>query len=256
MHCYTRTVALAPNIPTSFVPKQPVKAAMPRRGSSGIDTFLFISLIVLVATVAASGALFAYQLYLDGVLESKALRLIEAQGRVDENAIQEFIRARNRFATAGALLDGHVAASQFFDALEERTLQNVRFSSLSFQIADDRSATLSMQGTARTFNALAAQSSELAKEARLRRVIFSDISPQDNGTVSFSLSAEVDAALVLMAAPDKPTLPEAPAVEEPLPAVPASAPAESTVATTTPSAPPAPAGPTAPPGTLTPPTTL
>lgn len=202
-------MALAPNIPTSFVPKQPVKTA-PRRPTGGVDTLLLISLVILVATIAASGAIFGYHLLLKSTIAAKASRLAAAQERIDETTVQDFIRTRNRFASADVLMGNHVAASQLFSALETRTLQNVRFSSLNLAIAEDRTATLSMAGTARTFNALAAQSSEFGKEAGLSRVIFSNIALEENETVTFTLSADVNSALIVMQEPDAPSAPVLP----------------------------------------------
>jgi hypothetical protein len=184
-----------------------------------MDTFLFISLIIFVAALAASAAVFGYHLLLKGTISAKAARLSAAEARIDGTSVQDFIRTRNRFASAEMLLGSHVASSQLFTALESRTLQNVRFSELSLEVADDRSATLSMTGTARTFNALAAQSAEFAKEEGLTRVIFSDIALNENATVSFALTAEVRSSLIVMGEPDivpaLPAEPELPA-EEPV----------------------------------------
>lgn len=211
-------VAPSPTIPTSFVPKQPVQSEG-RSLRSGGNTFLVLAVILFVFALAAAGGVFAYERYLMTVRDGKRAEVEAAQSRINTAAVEDFILMRNRFSTSQALLDRHVAATQFFMLLENATLQNMRFDSLSFTLADDRSANIEVNGTARTFNALAAQSSALAQDRRIRRAIFSDITVNENGTVSFALSAELAPALLAVSGSageaQAPALPEVPAAAEP-----------------------------------------
>jgi len=90
--------------------------------------------------------------------------------------------------------------SQFFDALESLTLQNVQFTDMKLSVAGDHTATLEMTGTAKNFNALAAQSNAFAADKRIKRAIFSDITITDSKLVSFKLSADVDSQLITQGA--------------------------------------------------------
>lgn len=196
-------------IPTSFVPKQPVRAGASFTKSGG-NTFLTLALVILALALLACAGVFGYERYLLGVRDAKSAAVTKAEEDIDSATVEEFIRTRDRFASAEGLLDSHVASSGFFEALEALTLQTVRFSSLSFTLASDRSAQISMDGTARTFNALAAQSSAFAGEKRIKRAIFSGIKVNPGGTVSFSLDADLDPSLLTFSAA------AAPAVEEPV----------------------------------------
>ena len=168
-----------------------------------------LSLVILGLSLLASAGVFGYERYLSGVRDSKAAAVIAAQERVDAATIEEFVRLRERFQTAGVILDGHIAASNFFDILETATLQNVRFDSLSLEVVEDGSAEIQMSGVARTFNALAAQSSVLAKEKYIKRAIFSDIaSDETTDTVTFTLDADLDPRLLEFAVEDAPAVPE------------------------------------------------
>lgn len=232
----TTTVEPTPTIPTSFVPKQPVKtASRPQR--SGGNIFFMISLILLAASLVGSGGIFAYERYLESARDAKDQQVRAAQERINPDTVEEFVRTRNRFTSASQILNGHVAPSQFFDTLEGLTLQSVRFDDLLFTLAEDRSAEIKVEGVARTFNALAAQSAAFASEKRIKSAIFSDITVNDDGTVGFSLVADLDPRLLILdpsraptATPSAMTLPEeevetveevpAPPVEnEPLPAL-------------------------------------
>lgn len=194
-------------IPTSFVPKQPVRAGSPY-AKGGSNVFLFISFIVLGVVLLGTVGVFAYEQFLMSTRDSKAQAVSNAQNAINNATVEEFIQTRNRFIAADTLLDQHVAASSFFTLLESITLQTVRFNSLSFTLTDDRAAEITMDGTARTFNALAAQSSAFASENRIKRAIFSNISVAPNNIVTFSLSADLDPSLILFTAPETAALPE------------------------------------------------
>jgi hypothetical protein len=190
-------VALPPTIPTSFVPKQPVTA--PRKRVSGANPFLALAYVVAGVAVVGCFAVFGYQYFLDGVAKKKAEAVSAAQQRIDQATVTEFIRLRDRFTAAVSILNQHVVLSQFFDDLERLTLQGVRFSSLKISVTEDRKALIEMDGTARTFNALAAQSSAFASDKRIKRAIFSGINVKGT-SVEFTLNAELDPSLVVASA--------------------------------------------------------
>ncbi len=188
-------MALPPTIPTSFVPKQPV-ATSSRKQQSGTNIFFIVGGVIAIISVALAAGVFGYEMYLKNTRDQKSANLTQAQKEVNLDTVEGFIRLKSRLNTVQSLLDQHVLLSQFFDTLESRTLQTVRFSGLSLSVEDDRSAEIKMEGVARSFNALAAQSSMIAAEKRIKRAIFSDISVNKNGTVSFSLTATIDPRLI------------------------------------------------------------
>lgn len=187
-------MALPPNIPTSFVPKQPVTNHAHR--SRDAHGPLYFGAIFLVATsIVGAGITFGYKTYIETVRDSKKAKLEIAERNINPTAVEDFIRLRNRIQAASTLLDQHVVNSQFFDVLESLTLQNVRFQSLILSVGADRTAKIEMRGLARSFNALAAESAAFAGEKRIKRAIFSSITADKNGVVSFSLRAELDPKL-------------------------------------------------------------
>ncbi|HEY4489183.1 MAG TPA: hypothetical protein VJA87_01740 [Candidatus Paceibacterota bacterium] len=205
-------MALSPGIPTSFVPKQP--APQTRRPSGGHNLFLVAAVFIFGLSIIAAIGTFAYDRYLSHALEVKAAELADAQRQVNEEQVEEFVRLRDRLTYGRDLLDSHVALSQVFDVLEAQTLLSVRFSSLDLTVADDKTAQIEIEGVARNFNALAAQSNAFAAEKGIRRAIFSGIVVNDNNTVSFRLTADLDSRLLISEAVDTPPadLPAAPAV--------------------------------------------
>lgn len=198
-------MALPPTVPTSFVPKQPVQTTR-RAARAGANVFMLIAMIIMVLAIIGAGVTFGYEKVLESMRDKKAQELAAAEASISRAAIDEFLRLHNRLNSTESLLNQHVALSQYLDVLEALTLTTVSFNALDLQVEGDRGATLTMDGTARSFNALAAQSAAFAAEKRIKRAIFSDIKVGAAGGITFSLTAELDPSLVIwtgtpMAAP-------------------------------------------------------
>ena len=196
---YTILVALPPTIPTSFVPRAPIQTSQslrPQIRQRGANPINVIGMILLVITLAGGGAVYGYQQYLSHLRDSKAAELLNSQKKIDQGAVQSFTRLRDRLSLGTNLLAQHVTVSEFFTALESLTLKNVEFDTLEVAVGDDRTTTIKITGLARTFNALAAQSSALNSDPRMKHVIFSGIKANEKGFIVFSVAAQVVPELV------------------------------------------------------------
>lgn len=226
-------MALPPTLPTSFVPKQPV-SSQARRARPANGVLFYIGLFVMAVAVVGSAGTFGYSTYIDTVRDARKLKLEEAEKSINPAAVEDFIRLRNRIQAANGVLDRHIMISQFLDVLEGITLQNVRFQSLILTVAEDRTATIEMRGVARSFNALAAESAAFANEKRIRRAIFSGITPDKSGLVKFALQAELLPKLTTLNGTVK--VQAAPNIATSTPFAAPPAPATSTATTTKPAA--------------------
>ena len=187
-------MALPPTIPTSFVPKQVV---VTRKSTIGFNPFLLVSYIIFTIWVIAAVLIFSYKWYLTKVSSEKTAEHITAQQNIDQASVNDFIRLRDRFTIAKQTLDKHVAVSQFFDKMEDITIQNARFTRLKLSVLDNRTAKIEMAGTARTFNALAAQSSAFTTDKDIKKAIFSGfVLDSKDGTVTFEVTADLDARII------------------------------------------------------------
>lgn len=188
-------MALPPTVPTSFVPKQPVQTTR-RAARGGGNLFLLASMILMGLAIAGAGATFGYQYVLNSIRDAKAEELAAAEASISRETIDEFLRLHNRLNASQELLDDHIAVSQFLDVLEDLTVNPVVFKSLNLMLNEKGVAEVKMEGTASTFNALAAESAAFAAEKRIKRAIFSGINVGEKGGITFSLTAELDPALI------------------------------------------------------------
>lgn len=187
-------MALPPTIPTSFVPKQPVLA---KRSTSGFNPFLVVSYFILAIWVIIAILVFVYQIYLSKSAEQKRQQIVVAQNNIDQATVTDFIRLRDRFTTAKSILDKHIVTSHFFDDLESVTIQNVHFTSLKLAVKETGSSVVEMQGVARNFNALAAQSTAFTNDKHFKHTIFSGfVLDSKNNTVTFQVNAELDPTII------------------------------------------------------------
>lgn len=195
MSAYTDIVAIPPTVPTSFVPKQPVQTTR-RAARGGGNLFLLASMILMVIAIIGAGATFGYQYALNSIRDKKAEELAAAEASISRATIDEFLRLHNRLNVSQEILNEHLAISQFLDVLEGLTVNPVVFNTLTLTMNEKGVAEVKMAGTAKTFNALAAESAAFAAEKRIKRAIFSGISVGEKGGITFSLSAELDPALI------------------------------------------------------------
>jgi len=184
-----------PQVSTSFIPKKPLVEG--RRGGAFGLIFL-LALLIFIGSVVAAGAAFLYGTYLTNSITAKARSLETAQGAFESaGAIENLIRLDSRINEARGLLQSHVAPSAIFFFLSAQTLERVRFTSFAYQLKGDGSATIELQGATDDFQTIALQSDQFGASKVLRNIIFSEITVEAEGGVSFSLSATVDPALLL-----------------------------------------------------------
>ena len=209
-------MALPPTIPTSFVPKQPLSAGA-RKATAGTNYLLIGAGIIFGIAVLAAAGVFGYKTYLENARDTKAAQLVQAQQEIDMDTIENFIRLRDRLRSTETIIGQHVLLSRFFEVLETRALQSVQLKTLSLKVNEDRSAEIEAGGVAASFNALAAQSASFAEEKRIKSAIFSDITPDKDGVIQFTLNANLDPRLITNAggeafvSPSEAAAPPAPA---------------------------------------------
>lgn len=210
-----------PEMKSSFLPKIPgaPTSATPRVLPGAVSSFkttvnrpttrsgLFtgIGFLILIATVISAGGTLVYNRLLASNIESITAEISEIDKKIDLNTLQEIGSFNARVEAAGGLLENHNVVSRLFTALNIRTLKTVEFDNFTFKYADFGGlgaeqtgfTEVSIDGTAKSYNAIAQQSESFALEPILQRHIFSDFAIDDkNSRIRFSLTIIVPNDLI------------------------------------------------------------
>jgi hypothetical protein len=156
-----------------------------------------LSLLIFVLSLFAGGGVFLYGQYLENSITAKAESLRRAEGAYDPGVIEDLIRMDARITEARVLMQKHVAPTALFTFLSTATLESVQFTSFDYGLESDGAASISLDGIAKSFSAVALQSDNFGASRVLRNVIFSDISVGQSGAVTFKVTAKVDPSLLL-----------------------------------------------------------
>lgn len=185
-----------PQAPTSFIPKKSLDSSVVARGSAFGSLMLLISIFMFTISLLAAGGVFAYQGFLTKSIVDADASLQKAQEAFDLSTIQDLIRIDSRIKNARVLLQKHTAPSAVFAFLADQTLQTVQFNSFEYTLQDDGTASISMEGLGNSFASVALQSDQFGASKVLKDVVFSGIKVEAGNTVTFTVKATVDAALI------------------------------------------------------------
>ena len=157
--------------------------------------FMLLAISIFVISIALGVGVFFYEKIIESSIESKAESLDRAQAAFEPGLIRELSRLSARIDSSKDLLNSHTALSAFFEHLEKVTLQTVRFSNLSISEEDGKTA-LSMNGEAESFSSIALQDQRFGDSDIIVEPIFSNLSLDASGNVTFSFFASIDTSRI------------------------------------------------------------
>lgn len=196
---------MTPEIQSSFIPKQAlVKDLRPRSEPFGL--FFLLSLVILLIALLFFGGVFVYKNMLAAEINRPCpsadptsvagcglLASIDVHRRaIEEDQILAIERLDKQLKRAQTMLDDHRTFLPIFKFLEEQTLQSVRYTSLN-----QTGANLTLRGQARDYEGVARQSIVLmAADREVEDFVFSDLSADATGRVSFNLKLDLNPKLL------------------------------------------------------------
>ena len=168
------------------------------KNNSGINLFLLISIVVFVVALIAVVSFYLWRNNLIAQIKQQSDQLVLLQKQTEKTTINSLISLDDLLNTSNELLRKHVAISPLFLFLQANTITDVRFKNFNFSYGDQGKINVKMSGLAKDFNTISAQTEAFNKATKKGIVnpIYSDFSPQMDGTVSFNFSAELDSSLI------------------------------------------------------------
>ena len=185
---------------TTFIPKKqssqgrPVRATRRTRQTQSIFGILAI-LLLLTAIVSVAGV-YLYKIRLATAVNAKIESINLTEKSFEPEAILELRKLDIRLRAATELLENHVAVVDFFESLGETTLPDIQYSGLDIDFSQ-AVPTVSTDGEARGYLAIAQQSDLFEENRFIQNAIFSNFSRGDTDRVSFSLSFSINPDLLV-----------------------------------------------------------
>ncbi len=151
---------------------------------------------ILVLAVVTTGGVFLFKTYTEQSITAKRQSLDRQRAAFEPATIEELLRLDKRIIASQALLKSHTSLTLLFEDLEARTGENVRFKNFKYTSAGQGAYTVVMNGTARSFNAVALQSDAFGKSNIMKDPIFTNLNLDQSGEVVFDFSAMIDPARI------------------------------------------------------------
>jgi hypothetical protein len=176
---------------SSFIPKDG-SFKKPRRESM-MGILMLVSLVVLGLSLLLFAGSYGYWYLLDrqvnapcdgegGACGLKAT-VDNIKHELDLKQIVRYNRLDKKMKVAQGLIDGHTTLVPLFDVLERLTIHNVRYN--KFSVEDG--ATVTIEGTAREYEDLAAQLRVYKDSNSIKEAVFSGLGLDDDSLITFKL---------------------------------------------------------------------
>lgn len=187
-----------PKFQTSFIPKKPIVGG-PSVERVSVNFFSIIALAIFLVSIALAAGAFAYSKIVAKQIDDSNQQLEIVKKQFDPAFITEATRLNARIEAAKTLLANHIAPSFIFtDLIQQYTLKDeIAFSSFDWNYDVAGKGTITMKGVAKNYTSVALQAREFAAHIQyLKNQVFSDLSLDQNGNVSFSFKGTIDPGLI------------------------------------------------------------
>ncbi len=189
---------MEPNTPvTSFIPKKSVvEESLPKRESSvGLMTAFVV--IAFLVTLVVGGGMFVWEKASRLQLESSKKNLEEQKAKFQPEVVGQFKRIDERMSVASELLSKHNSPLKFLSLLQSIVYKDVSFSGVTYTRNEKDGIKATFSGEAKDYQTIILQSDFLNTNKYIKEYTFTNLSPKENGRISFSLVLTLDPDYVL-----------------------------------------------------------
>lgn len=149
------------------------------------------SVLIFVAAVGGGAYVYVKESLLKKNIEEYQKQVAAVEAEFQQATITELTRVSNRLEVAGRILQTHISASAIFELLGQQTVETVRFIDFSYAFGQQDAVTLTMRGEGASYNSVALQSDIISTNRNFQEPIFSGLSLNDKGRVTFNFSAKL-----------------------------------------------------------------
>jgi hypothetical protein len=188
---------MEPQFQTSFIPKKSTDPGIRIiNAKEPISLFSILTTVIVIATIVASGVLFAYQQILKSQISQAEKDIVAAKQAFQPDTIKQLITASSQIDFTERLLNSHILINQIFNLLQNLTVKKIAFTDFTY-INKNGSPSVVMDGESQSYNALVEQYSIFNQSGLILNPEFSDFALSTDGNITFKLSANVDPSVIL-----------------------------------------------------------
>ena len=181
------------NFQTSFIPKKPM---IEERvvSSRPIGLLTIGSIFVFFTVVVATGGLYFYNGVLAKNITDMQSNLKLAQNSFEPSKIVQLQSLDRRLNASNDILSKHIAISPIFNELQSITIKTVSYNKFSYSYdgAAGSKIAVQMSGIAIGYTSVALEENLFSQDKNLIDPVFSNLSLDDKGNVTFDLNFSVD----------------------------------------------------------------
>lgn len=186
---------------SSFIPKTAFEESGLKR--EGFGFFGVLVVLVFIVSLVVSGGAFFYKMMLKSDIGNLKSQVSSALAAIDKKSVNEIVLFDKQLDSVREVLSRHVAVSQFFEMLEKDSVSQIQFMNLNFSAYPGSNITVSMDGKARSYSAIALQEDVFIKNTDPVSVNFNNMKADPkSGEVSFSFKGEFKNKLIKFGLPE------------------------------------------------------
>lgn len=178
---------MPPNL-GSMIPKTEMpKAAQARPRLESVSFLFSIGVVLAIAVGVSYGLLIFYDKLTDSSLQNAKTTLQDSQKQFEPKVISDITTLDRQFKISRELLNSHVQLSPVMTMLGELTSSGIQYDRFTYVANGSDIATIKIEGLARSYLAIAQQSTIFNNDPRVAEPYFSDFSQTENGRIRFNL---------------------------------------------------------------------
>lgn len=194
---------MQPNFQSSFIPKGPAApstgippSSLGRASAHPKDFLTLVGNFIFFLSVAFAVGVFGYKFYLIHSIEKSSSSIEEAKQRLEPEVVAQIVGLNDRILATKTLIDNHSLITPIFSTLQLSTPKStVSFNSMSYT-STDQGNTINLAGVARDYSSLAVLSDTINQNTSIKNPVFSDLTLNDKGNVTFKFTAQVDSKML------------------------------------------------------------
>jgi len=186
------------NFQTSFIPKKPIIEER-TNSSQPIGIFFVASLFILFIVLLGTGGVYFYKQTITKSLVTLQSSLTLDQNNFEPSELTQLQTLDKRLKAATEILNNHISIIPVFNALQQVTMQTIRFTKFSYDVDSDTSPNdvdIKLSGMAIGYRSVALQSDLLNQNKNFINPVFSNLTLDNSGNVLFDLDFSVPASFV------------------------------------------------------------